>query len=71
MCGLYLKRVYPKTIDKNNSGKFLGACMSTSTNVQSDIIDINIIINVDGETVEESESEKLLGVIVNNSSTWQ
>ena len=67
MCGLYLKRVYPKTIDKNNSG----ACMSTSTNVQSDIIDINIIINVDGETVEESESEKLLGVIVNNSSTWQ
>jgi hypothetical protein len=33
--------------------------------------DIQIQINVDGHLVKESESERLLGVIVNNVMTWE
>ena len=33
--------------------------------------DIQIEINVDGHVVKESESERLLGVIVNNVMTWE
>ena len=33
--------------------------------------DFSIQINVDGHLVEESESERLLGVIVNNVMTWE
>jgi hypothetical protein len=33
--------------------------------------DITIKINVDGYEVEESESERLLGVIINNTMTWE
>ena len=32
---------------------------------------ITIKINVDGHQVEESESERLLGVIINNTMTWE
>ena len=28
-------------------------------------------IEVEGETILESESEKLLGVVINNQSTWE
>ena len=31
----------------------------------------SIVINVDGHPVKESESERLLGVIVNNVMTWE
>ena len=33
--------------------------------------DISIKINVDGYQVEESESERLLGIIINNRMTWE
>ena len=33
--------------------------------------DITIKINVDGHQVEESESERLLGIIINNRMTWE
>ena len=33
--------------------------------------DLSIEINVDGHPVKESESERLLGVLVNNTMTWE
>ena len=32
---------------------------------------ITIKINIDGHQVEESESERLLGVIINSTMTWE
>jgi hypothetical protein len=38
---------------------------------KSRLIDSSIQINVCGQTVEESRSEKLLGLVVNNQLTWK
>ena len=46
--------------------------VATSANRANNIIDTGLSLNIEvcNEIVKESESEKLLGLIVNNSATW-
>ena len=45
--------------------------VGTAPNRLNKIGDDKVELNVDGNTVKETESEKLLGIVVNHSATWK